>query len=287
MQLLLWPARPSTCHLSGERVELTSHEEGAGEQAYLRLSCRQLTQVEFSINNQTVTHGVLIDSGADESLMDWSLARQNQVKTIPLTHPVTASALDGRRLFRVTHCTEPIQIPTTESQDKKNKDIGTSFVESIHRLLTSSATGKPDVNLSDVPWNKSGYFQDCLLHSNSLNSVELFSRGRLQPYKCLFDEWRLASEKKINFSLFPTECSNRLSVYATTNRLNVCSINTAQVGFGCELFVGGAVFSPSRGTLLSNGRLTLPRQLCNYGVQACGKKSADKQTVCFHQERRR
>ncbi|CAK6983400.1 hypothetical protein L3Q82_001622 [Scomber scombrus] len=67
-------------------------------------------RVEFSINNQTVTHGVLIDSGADESLMDWSLARQNQVKTIPLTHPVTASALDGRRLFRVTHCTEPIQI---------------------------------------------------------------------------------------------------------------------------------------------------------------------------------
>ncbi|CAK6963407.1 hypothetical protein L3Q82_001622 [Scomber scombrus] len=64
--------------------------------------------VEFSINNQTVTHGVLIDSGADESLMDWSLARQNQVKTIPLTHPVTASALDGRQLFRVTHCTEPI-----------------------------------------------------------------------------------------------------------------------------------------------------------------------------------
>ena len=75
---------------------------------------RQLTQVKLSINNRTVSHGVLIDSGADESLMDWSLARQNQVKTVPLTHPVTASALDGRLLFRVTHCTEPIQVTLTD-----------------------------------------------------------------------------------------------------------------------------------------------------------------------------
>ncbi|CAK6972701.1 hypothetical protein L3Q82_001622 [Scomber scombrus] len=46
-------------------------------QGPLRLPCQE---VEFSINNQTVTHGVLIDSGADESLMDWSLARQNRLR---------------------------------------------------------------------------------------------------------------------------------------------------------------------------------------------------------------
>lgn len=41
--------------------------------------------------------------------MDWNLARQNQIKTVPLYHPVNVSALDGRLLFKVTHCTEPIQ----------------------------------------------------------------------------------------------------------------------------------------------------------------------------------
>ena len=71
---------------------------------------RLLTQVKLTVNNQTVIQGVLVDSGADESLMDWNLARQHGVKTVPLTQPVNASALDGRLLFKVTHRTAPIQV---------------------------------------------------------------------------------------------------------------------------------------------------------------------------------
>lgn len=71
---------------------------------------RPVTQVDICINNQTIDQGVLIDSGADESLIDWGLVKQLKIKTVPLSHPVSASALDGRLLFTVTHCTEPIRI---------------------------------------------------------------------------------------------------------------------------------------------------------------------------------
>lgn len=76
---------------------------------------RTLTQVTFSVQGRTVSQGVLIDSGADESFMDWTLARLCQVKSVPLTRPVNASALDGCLLFKVTHRTEPIQVTLNDT----------------------------------------------------------------------------------------------------------------------------------------------------------------------------
>lgn len=75
---------------------------------------RTLTEVKLFMNEQTVTQGVLIDSGADESLIDFNLARRYQIKIVPLTQSVTARALDGHLLFRITHCTEPVQLTVND-----------------------------------------------------------------------------------------------------------------------------------------------------------------------------
>lgn len=54
--------------------------------------------------------GVLVDSGADESLMDWGFANQMGIKTVRLTQPLKARALDCGFIFDVTHVTEPVAI---------------------------------------------------------------------------------------------------------------------------------------------------------------------------------
>lgn len=40
---------------------------------------RPVTQVNICINNQAIDQGVLIDSGADESLMDWGIVNQLEI----------------------------------------------------------------------------------------------------------------------------------------------------------------------------------------------------------------
>uniref|UniRef100_A0A8C9ZTG8 Gypsy retrotransposon integrase-like protein 1 n=1 Tax=Sander lucioperca TaxID=283035 RepID=A0A8C9ZTG8_SANLU len=51
---------------------------------------------------------VMVDSGADVSLMDISLARELGLCSIPLPVPLRATALDGRFLWQVTHQTSPV-----------------------------------------------------------------------------------------------------------------------------------------------------------------------------------
>ena len=71
---------------------------------------RTPTQVTLIVNNQEHTLEALIDSGADESLIDWELAKLLNLKTIPLAHPINASALDGRLMCQVTDHTEHVQV---------------------------------------------------------------------------------------------------------------------------------------------------------------------------------
>ena len=52
----------------------------------------------------------LVDSGADESLIDRNLALKLNLSLIPLLSPIHANALDGRLLFTVTHCTETVKM---------------------------------------------------------------------------------------------------------------------------------------------------------------------------------
>ena len=72
-------------------------------------SLRPVIQAQLITFSQTVNHPVLVDSGADESFMDWRLAKRLDLELISLPKPLEAHALDGRLLCRVTHRTRPIQ----------------------------------------------------------------------------------------------------------------------------------------------------------------------------------
>ena len=52
----------------------------------------------------------LIDSGANESLMDEGLAKKLGLETKRLERPVKASSLNGHELFIITHATEPVSL---------------------------------------------------------------------------------------------------------------------------------------------------------------------------------
>jgi len=71
---------------------------------------RKLTNIKVICHGISNSQKVLIDSGADESLMDSGLAHELRLKTELLSSPLKASALDGKLLFHVTHKTESVTI---------------------------------------------------------------------------------------------------------------------------------------------------------------------------------
>jgi len=71
---------------------------------------RPLSHVTIDMHGLTEVICALIDSGADESLMDWGLAKQWGLQCTPLTQPLTARPLDGDHLFKITHVTELVNL---------------------------------------------------------------------------------------------------------------------------------------------------------------------------------
>ena len=67
-------------------------------------------QARLITPSQTVIYPFLVDSGADESFMDWRLAKRLNLRLIPLPKPLEAHALDGRLLCKITHRTDLIQM---------------------------------------------------------------------------------------------------------------------------------------------------------------------------------
>lgn len=53
---------------------------------------------------------MLIDSGAEQSFMDASLALKLKIYTQALPHSLQVTALDGQRLPDITHVTEPVSL---------------------------------------------------------------------------------------------------------------------------------------------------------------------------------
>lgn len=66
---------------------------------------RNLMQVKVIHHAITTELKMIIDSGADESLMDWGLA-----ETEPLIKPIKARALNGTELFIITHTTKLLEL---------------------------------------------------------------------------------------------------------------------------------------------------------------------------------
>lgn len=93
-----------------------------GRELVSRVSCtefppRALTEIQVKHHNTVVSLEVFIDSGADESLMDWGFAKRLNLETEQLAWPLEASALDGSRLFKVTHKTEPWNVIIGDHQE--------------------------------------------------------------------------------------------------------------------------------------------------------------------------
>ena len=90
---------------------------GAGRQT--RLVSRTTTQafgsrllplVSLTSPSLTLSHPVLVDSGADANFMDIGLALRLGLAPLPLSHPTFANGLDGRPLCKVTHYTPEITL---------------------------------------------------------------------------------------------------------------------------------------------------------------------------------
>jgi len=70
-------------------------------------SARVLTSIKVKHNTTAIALDILIDSGADERLMDWGLSKRLGLKIKTFAQPIKASALNGNALFNITHVTEP------------------------------------------------------------------------------------------------------------------------------------------------------------------------------------
>ena len=66
--------------------------------------------VTLSSHSVSLQHPVLVDSGSDANLMDFSLAKKLGLRLSRLQHPMEACALDGRVICRVTHRTQSVTI---------------------------------------------------------------------------------------------------------------------------------------------------------------------------------
>lgn len=60
--------------------------------------------------NQVFPLSALVDSGCEQNLIDSSLVQQMSIETEPLTAPLRVTALDGKALPQITHCTKPLHL---------------------------------------------------------------------------------------------------------------------------------------------------------------------------------
>lgn len=88
-----------------------------GQPATSGAAPRRLTSVQVTHKTTVIKMEALIDSGADESLMDWRVAKRLGLKTETLAQSVRASALNGTTLFTIT---EPVTLTIGDHSESIN-----------------------------------------------------------------------------------------------------------------------------------------------------------------------
>ena len=66
--------------------------------------------VSISWASQSLSVGALVDSGADDCLIDFDFATQAGISLVPLSKPLSMQALNGNHLGNVTHQTVPLSL---------------------------------------------------------------------------------------------------------------------------------------------------------------------------------
>ena len=75
-----------------------------------KVSPNRLFPATLVWGKETLSVSALIDSGADENLMDVSLARQAGIPLVPLEHSLSPQAIDGHSLGTISYSTEPLML---------------------------------------------------------------------------------------------------------------------------------------------------------------------------------
>ena len=93
-----WRLKEGRCFYCGETGHLVSScpakkLQAVSQSQASKSTIRNLTKVKLN-----TTHAIeaLIDSGADESLMDWGLAHKLNIESQPLANPIRARSLNGK-----------------------------------------------------------------------------------------------------------------------------------------------------------------------------------------------
>uniref|UniRef100_A0A674NB00 CCHC-type domain-containing protein n=1 Tax=Takifugu rubripes TaxID=31033 RepID=A0A674NB00_TAKRU len=128
----------------------------------------RLFPATLSWDKESIPVSVLIDSGADESLMDFSLARQAGVPLVPLDRSLSPQAIDGRSLGNITHRTIPLTLTLSG-----NHIESTPFLV-LHAPTAPLVLGRPWLERHDphISWASGrilGWSVAC--HANCLRSA--------------------------------------------------------------------------------------------------------------------
>ena len=94
-----------------------------------KTTVRVLTKIKL---NSQYEMEAMIDSGADESLMDWNLARKLQIDCESLDRPIRACSLNGADIFVITHISKPVQLNIGNHQEHIQFHL---FTSTSHALI--------------------------------------------------------------------------------------------------------------------------------------------------------
>ena len=127
-----------------------------------------LFPVSLAWGLETLTVGALLDSGANECLIDVTLARQAGIPLEPMDTTLSARALDGHMLGKILHRTIPVSLTIS----------GNHVV--LHVPTAPLVLGRPWLNVYDpqVSWSTGrilGWSEAC--HATCLRSAPSPSSG--------------------------------------------------------------------------------------------------------------
>ena len=134
----------------------------------------QLFPASLAWGLESLTVRALVDSGADECLIDVSLARQAGIPLEPLETALSAQALDGHPLGKITHRTSPISLTLSGNH------VETIQFYVLHAPTALLVLGRPWLDKHDphISWSSGrilGWSVAC--HANCLRSALSPSSG--------------------------------------------------------------------------------------------------------------
>ena len=138
----------------------------------------QLFPASLAWGLESLTVGALIDSGADECLIDVALARQAGIPLEPVDTVLSAQALDGHSLGKITHRTSPVSLTLSGNH------VETIQFFVLHAPTAPLVLGRPWLDKHDphISWSSGrilGWSTAC--HANCLRSALAPSSGTKPP----------------------------------------------------------------------------------------------------------